>query len=234
MRILKKVLNRLYHSYRKGSVRCLLHWLCNGHLVKIIKISLYLRNNKYPKLQIAGGIHTINGWINGDIVAGDIYLNAARKLPFSENSVDYIFSEQFLEHLDFNRGRYFLKECNRILKPGGVIRVSTPDLHLLIKTYYDKNPLVTLYEAMERHRRNHNLQLLTGCEFLNDFFRLWGHKFIYNKETLKNNLEEAGFVNISRCRFGESKNRELTDKERHADVEWMKYAWILISEGTKD
>ncbi|MCD6442003.1 methyltransferase domain-containing protein [bacterium] len=233
--IVYKILLKLFYSLRHDRIKIIKHWLISGHIVRQIRISRFLKNNSCKMLQVGGGKHNIKekGWINGDIIGGNIYLNATKKLPFPNQSFQYIFAEQFLEHLSLRDGIFFLKQCFRILKPGGVIRLAVPDLKSLIRVYYDKNPHVPLKKAMERHKKHHNHELTTPCHFFNDFFRLWGHRFIYDEETLRRGLETAGFSNITRCKFGKSSHKKLKGRERHADVEWMKYGWTLIREGIK-
>jgi predicted SAM-dependent methyltransferase len=231
--ILSKQVQCIWFSIRKGRVRCFLHWLFRGHFARFLITRKYLAGQK-NNLQIGGGYHTIDGWLNGDLIAGDIYLDATKRLPFPDNTFNFLFAEQFIEHLSWKDGKLFFQECHRVLRPGGVIRLSTPDLERLIQVYYDENPYVTLAQAMERHRRKHNAVLSTACHFINDYFHLWGHKFIYDEETLLNELLKAGFVNIKRCRFGKSKYEDLAGRERHADREWLKDGWILILEGVAD
>ena len=229
------ILGKLKFSFSKGKLRQTLHFATKGHLFRKYRIKKYVfaKRNTFKKLQIGGGYHTKHNWINGDLIAGEIYLNAARKFPFSNGSIDIIFAEQFIEHLSFGDGSKFLKECRRVLKKGGKIRLSTPDLKLLISTYEGRNPNVSLGRAMERHKNNHNKGLTTACHFLNDYFRLWGHSFIYDEDTLTLQLKNIGFSNITRQEFGYSEDKNLSGLERHADFEWMKDAWTLILEGEK-
>ncbi|KKN47989.1 hypothetical protein LCGC14_0657470 [marine sediment metagenome] len=51
-------------------------------------------------------------------------------LPFDSDSVSFIFSEHFLEHLTVEEVAPFIVECSRILAPGGVIRSVVPDADL--------------------------------------------------------------------------------------------------------
>ena len=172
-------------------------------------------------------------WINGDIIFGDVYLNAAKKFPFPDQSVDFIFCEQFLEHLTQNEGLLFLNEAYRILKPGGKIRISTPDLENLSKTYLNTNPLVDIDAVVKRHQKNHNLLCDTPCIFFNDFVRLWGHQFIYDHNQLTIALTSAGFNLILWAEFGVSNTVEFENLDRHADIEWMKNAFQLFCEAEK-
>ena len=48
------------------------------------------------------------------------------KMPFDEASFDAIFAGEILEHL-FDTD-HFLRECHRVLKPGGTLVLTTPNL----------------------------------------------------------------------------------------------------------
>ena len=49
------------------------------------------------------------------------------KVPEVDNSVDLIYCSHTLEHIDKKSSHRFLKECYRILKKGGVLRVALPN-----------------------------------------------------------------------------------------------------------
>ena len=72
------------------------------------------------------------GWINGDHSpsAKDVMkINLLRPFPFPDNTFDVVYHSQFIEHLPHEKALAFMSECHRILKPNGVLRVVTPDLH---------------------------------------------------------------------------------------------------------
>ncbi|MGB0909659.1 MAG: class I SAM-dependent methyltransferase, partial [Nitrospirales bacterium] len=79
------------------------------------------------------------GWINVDTHPYEgincVY-DCRKSLPFPDNSVRGIFSEHFFEHLDYTEEvPWFLSECHRVLKPGGVFRVIVPDIELYMQAY---------------------------------------------------------------------------------------------------
>jgi len=61
------------------------------------------------------------------------------KLPFDDNSINFIYSEHFFEHLFLDEASALLKECYRILTPHGVIRTCVPDADL--RTYLPPEPV---------------------------------------------------------------------------------------------
>lgn len=51
-------------------------------------------------------------------------------LLFDDRSITFIFSEHFFEHLFFDEAAALLRECSRVLLPGGIIRTVVPDADL--------------------------------------------------------------------------------------------------------
>jgi len=78
------------------------------------------------------------GWLNIDAVEtapGVVVQDLARPLEIASNSADFIYTSHVLEHFSRSVAHYFLAECYRVLKPGGVLRVVVPDLAALAKAY---------------------------------------------------------------------------------------------------
>ena len=68
----------------------------------------------------------------------NLYYQKGDKLPFENDSIDFIYSEHFFEHLFFDEALSLMQECYRILKPNGVIRTCVPDADL--RTYAPLEP----------------------------------------------------------------------------------------------
>jgi len=65
----------------------------------------------------------------------DFDLNNFTKLPFKDNSFTVITLYHILEHLNDDSGERLLKECLRVLKKNGGLRIEVPDLDLFLKAY---------------------------------------------------------------------------------------------------
>jgi predicted SAM-dependent methyltransferase len=80
----------------------------------------------------------MEGWRNSDILprySDTIYLDITRAVPLPDNSFEYVLSEQIIEHIPYPDAAHALRECFRILKPVGRIRLATPDLLQLLGLY---------------------------------------------------------------------------------------------------
>ncbi len=77
-------------------------------------------------------------WTNVDIISRDplvIAHNLRFGIPFETNSFDMVYHSHVLEHLTVEDGRKFIAECFRVLRPGGILRVSIPDLEDIARNY---------------------------------------------------------------------------------------------------
>ena len=94
--------------------------------------SKLVNNFRGINLACGGKLCEEPGWINADPnpSRGNVMKIDLRKpLLFKENTFDVVYHSQFIEHLPHDKAINFMRECHRILKPGGVLRVVTPDLY---------------------------------------------------------------------------------------------------------
>lgn len=83
-------------------------------------------------LACGGKLSQATGWINADHSPSTrdvVKINLLKPLPFPDNTFDVVYHSQFIEHLPHEKALAFIRDCYRILKPNGVLRVVTPDLH---------------------------------------------------------------------------------------------------------
>ena len=158
------------------------------------------------RLHLGSGDHHLAGWINVDFSPAlhvEVAADLTREMPFRSASIDFIHSEDFIEHVDADAGRLVLRECHRILRTGGVMRLLTPDLRAIVEEVY--------LHRDRRHLRwcGVNLQTSDPCEALNMHMRMGGeHRFLYDDEHLTKELRDAGFQ-VRRVRYNWSAVPEL-------------------------
>lgn len=67
---------------------------------------------------------------------------------------------------------------------------------------------------------------------INNAFRAWGHRFLYDTELLKTALMRAGFASVRRCAYGESADAHLRGIESHGhnvgDVAMVAYETMIF------
>ncbi len=171
--------------------------------------------NKRVYLNIGCGEKKIPGFVNIDLEPGaDIQLDVRGGLPFPDSSVDGVFSEHFIEHISQAEGVNFFRECRRVLKPGGRVRIATPDLEYIIKRYLRED------WKSGSEMFNHGMDYVQNtCEQLNLVMRSWGHQWLYSEEELVRVASVAGLKPLQRCAFGES--------------EWAAFSGLEYREGSR-
>ena len=210
-------------------------------------VSEYLASHSVRKLQIGCGGNILAGWLNSDLnpvrsmgvyianrqgspsskgvaprpLRDVIFVDATKRLPFPDGAFDYIFSEHMIEHIPFRAATGLLGEIFRVLKPGGILRLSTPDLRFLIDlSGAQKTEVQQRYIAWATGSFLSGVQLpnnLSGADtfVINNFVRNWGHQFIYDQKTLWDVLASRGFSTMTRCDPGESDDANLRGIESH-------------------
>ncbi|WP_271251635.1 class I SAM-dependent methyltransferase [Pseudanabaena sp. Chao 1811] len=194
---------------------------------KIRSINKTLSNHKSPyKLHIGCGSIRLDDWINIDKEQSqvvDIIWDTSYGLPFLEsNSCSLIYNEHFLEHLSIEQAIFFLKECHRILKSNGVLRIAMPSLEYTVDKYQSENWRDQDWLKWEGHEF-----IKTRAEMINISFRWWGHQWMYDREELHRRIKEAGFRIIKDVEWGVSEVTELNNLETRKDSK-------LICEAIKD
>jgi predicted SAM-dependent methyltransferase len=172
-------------------------------------ISAYLDAHGERKLHLGAGENALPGWLNTDLHdygrSDLVYLDASRPFPLPDASFDLVFSEHMLEHLTYADGLACLRECVRILRPGGRIRIATPSLQKLAGLYDgDLTDVQRQYLAWATESFVPEAGATLPGFVLNNFVRAWGHQFVYDRDTLAHALQTAGFVEIEEHRVGDS------------------------------
>lgn len=148
------------------------------------------------------------------------FCNAPR-LPFSEESVEVVYSSHFLEHLSATAAIKFLHSAYRVLAPGGIIRTVVPDLQILAVSYLDGQN--TADEFLDR------LSLIptgrSSAVILRRVLRQGNyHHWMYDYRSLKERLQKVGFVQIRKMEYLKSDVTEISQ----LDVEGRRYESLYV------
>lgn len=136
----------------------------------------------------------VGHWSRG-IVCRDV--RAGLHLP--DASAAAVFSSHLIEHLHRSEALLLLRECRRVLRPGGICRIVTPDLSVLIDRYVEARANGGAHRAADVLQAGMLLRppeieaprsLLSAYRRRTDFD---SHKWIYDGPGLCALFEEAGF-----------------------------------------
>lgn len=153
------------------------------------------------KLHLGCGDRKVLGWLNCDITGSDFDIDlAASSFPFPSDYFTVIVAQQVFEHLEFDPvGIRFLAECHRILKPGGQIWLSCPDLEIMCSSYV-RDRCRTLDHGLKRHTPAWRSEPDFPVQHrINFYFHQWGqHRNLFDFEMLDWALKHTGFREVNR------------------------------------
>jgi ubiquinone/menaquinone biosynthesis C-methylase UbiE len=146
------------------------------------------------------------GWLGFDLndhgynLVGDLLDG----LPFPDYHLDMITAHHSLQMIKFDDLQRGLGELRRVLKVGGVLRISVPDAKLAMHRFmagWDEFPIS---DEIERTKSGRFLRYL-----------LWhgDARSAFTFESLTDALNRAGLQNVQRCKFRQthSEHPEIVD-----------------------
>lgn len=141
-----------------------------------------------------GGKEVKTGWKIVNIQPGpgvDLLGDVRDMSHFSDNSVDEIYASHVLEHIGQQAMLPTLQGLHRILKPGGELRISVPDIEVLSRVVSDaSSPMEKRFLAMR--------MMFGGQVDEHDY-----HYFGWTWDFMRLFLGQAGFARLQRVRdFG--------------------------------
>ena len=182
-------------------------------------IRSYLNRHEIPKLQIGTGQNVLEDWLNTDVYPRSgkvLVMDALKTFPFEDCAFEYVFSEHQIEELGYKGSLAMLRECHRVLRPGGGIRVATTSLDALLALGADsKSDLEMEYIKWITDQYLPDVGIYSGRFVINNAFHRLGKRFLFDQETLWGAMEQAGFVEITRCAHGVSERPAFQKIERH-------------------
>jgi SAM-dependent methyltransferase len=179
------------------------------------------RSPRNKLLQIGSGLNILSGFDNLDFYfahrgkAKHIGHDLRRELPYSDHSFEGVYSEHTLEHMYPSEALLVIAEACRVLKPGGVFRVSVPNLARFV-AFYNGEEVPEQFKMFE-----------SGCEAMWNLTQNHHHRSVWDATMLKKQMLDAGFS------VAEERNyREGADPRLLVDQDYR--AWeSLYVEGTK-
>jgi predicted SAM-dependent methyltransferase len=165
------------------------------------------------RVEIGCGPTRRPGWVATDITwNAPYYLDGTKPWPFPAASVQYVYGDNVIEHLPLGPNRLLLRHAHEAMVPGGVIRLATPDVGRLVELYLACGPEAQALLAFHRqqgHVADHQVDVLRAN------FNEHGHHrgYLWDLESLSEELQAAGFKDPRRCQVGHSDDPVLRGLE---------------------
>lgn len=149
----------------------------------------------------------------------------ASNIELPNDSCEIVFCSHVFEHIPHTQLPIVLSEINRVLRPGGVFRLLTPNLAVIAKAYIEKDE--QYFQKLLKEDESIRTDLGFGGMFmnfivspgqdtvllnrdLNTFVAGYAHLYSYDYEMLSTILKRLGYM-PRRVKFGESSIEELTE-----------------------
>jgi predicted SAM-dependent methyltransferase len=165
-------------------------------------------------LELGAGTNRLDGWTSIDANgACDLCLDLAEPLPFPDGSVAAIYSSHMLEHFLYPQPMLgLLRECHRVLVPGGWISIAVPDAAIYLRAYFHPEE----FDAARYCLDITGLSYRSKIDFVNYMAHMAGtHRHLFDQAALLAVLAEAGFAEVRAREFDPA-----------LDLDWRRYETI--------
>lgn len=164
---------------------------------------------EFDRIQYACGPKFLKGWVNVDcyppavmrerfaMPPDQVYyqVDLSGRQPFADQTFALAYAEDFIEHLGQQDAIIFLSECWRVLKPGGVLRLSFPGLAGVLRRHFSSREYGVLRKGVE------------------DAYLHYEHRHFFSREELALVAGHLGFSRVSFTGYGESDHEGLRGLE---------------------
>lgn len=195
------------------------HELQAAHISRAARHQFRALDNQHNlKLHLGCGDDIRSGWVNIDLRTGGqratplppdatfINYDLRLGLPLNHERSAFIYSSHFFEHLAYAEGLRLLRDCYRVLRPGGVFRIALPDLCALFAAYLRGDSayfdlldafVVAVLPGLHTEER-------TLIDYVNaGIYQQGEHKYIYDPAKLTTILQRLGYREVARSDYRE-------------------------------
>lgn len=158
------------------------------------KVREILDSNQTINLELGHSHIGANDWLTLDLNLGcDLFWDYRNGIPFPSSAVDVLYSHNSLQRLNSQQLDFLLRECYRILKPGGAFFFTVPDAEPILKAYaerrayYNSNHQIIWKPGW--HESGSCMDQVTYTAYCN------GHvQSMFDRENVVHFCEKAGFL----------------------------------------
>jgi len=156
-------------------------------------------------INLGCGTNRLKNWQNCDAE-----VDITKPLPFDDGCADFILAEHVVEHITYDQALAFFRECRRVLKPAGVVRIAVPSVERIWREADDAYVRFVHSKgwAPTPDKRGAILAML----------KCHGHKAPWTVSLLAVSLYLVGFDDVKARDPGLSDHSELRGVEGHGRV----------------
>jgi predicted SAM-dependent methyltransferase len=168
---------------------------------------------RFERLPLIGSFYTRNERrFPESVEVGDV----VRGLPIAPGSCRAVYCSHVLEHLSLEEFRSALRNTWAILQAGGVFRLVVPDLEYSVRQYMlDPSPGAAP-DFMSETRLGHESRSRTFKGFLREWLSRGDHLWMWDYRSIRQELQNAGFVEIRRAAFGDAEDPKFAEVEEES------------------
>lgn len=166
------------------------------------------------RLNVGAGPAHLRGWINTDANwRNPLYLDISKPWPVPPGRISHVYGDNVIEHFPLAVGRQVLANAFAALRPGGWIRLATPDVERTARIYLDDPSLCQLHM---KFLAEEGFMVAHPVDLLRVTFAECDHQggYLYDFATLAHELQQAGFVDVRQAETGASEDPVFQGLER--------------------
>lgn len=145
-----------------------------------------------------------------------VELDVGEPLPFETGCVEWVYAEHLIEHVPLPVAVGWLTEVRRLLAPGGLLRLTTPDLRRYVAGYLENDRFFADHRRRMRAAGVGPPMPARNAFMFNQLFYLYGHCWIYDLDELRYVLGRAGFdpATVREHSFRKGARTDVADLDR--------------------
>jgi predicted SAM-dependent methyltransferase len=151
------------------------------------------------------------------------FANLLKRFPWPDNSAEAVYMGEVLEHFTPEQGKHLITESFRVLAPGGIIRVRTPDHARFWRNYvseHDATLAKPRSDWSQGHVRWTRMYFDDICVRRPKPWQSMGrfHKWGWDEVSIVMLLESAGFTDVRRMSLHQSGIADVAAVETREDL----------------
>jgi predicted SAM-dependent methyltransferase len=211
----------MYRHQRTKDLYFLVVKQVNKAILPIYRLKYKNTLSRDIHLNLGCGASYLDGFINvdGNIFRKiDLWLDMRNRFPFPSDCICSIYCCHVFEHFYPDELQQVIRECYRVLRPRGGIRIAVPDLKLAVEKYLEGD-----YGWFIRNPRNYSS---LGGKLSNLLLSDGSHKLVFDYSHLKECLEREGFVEVRQAEAGKSLilSNDVIARIKETDKDHAKYS----------